>query len=251
VRETRRFRAAGYCAAGLGWAALLWGCLGGSDGVENPKLELEFRPEDGSAVLVGRMRIYGSDRNPVRDSIPVLEKAFPGRPLISVTAREMDSALRSDLARRGRNADLGDTVLAFHVTATSGERETFLIGFRYRSGEKRGFARGAPEAPISSLRFGDYRETSSLPKAVVAFPGKVGDIGAVLGIDYVYIPGSPYYSSVAGDQSFVLPRLAEGIHALAGVNADVDSAYLAADSLQTADSAFTGKNWDAITFIRE
>jgi hypothetical protein len=38
---------------------------------------------------------------------------------------------------------------------------------------------------------------------------------------------------------------------LAGVNADVDSAYLAADSLQTADSAFTGKNWDAITFIRE
>lgn len=240
-------------AAGLAWA-LLTACLGGSDGVENPKMELRFAPGN-SQASAGQVRLYSKYRNPARDSLPLLAKSFSGSGAVSFTSEEMDKAIARELRLRGVVPKDGraDTVLAFNVVASTPDREALVAGFRYlRQGSRAGFARVvAPDTSVAQGAFKGLSETYPLPLAVLDFKGRLGKAGAELGIDYVFIPGSPYLSTVDANRDLAFQRLPQGIFGLVGADQDSSLYFSAADSLNTADTAFVAKSWDPITFIRQ
>lgn len=246
-RRMSRFASLPYVL--LSAIAVLSGCLGGSDGVENPKMELElgFRPDDGSAAS-GRVSLYGKNLNPVEDSTPILAKDFSGGSSVSFTPEEMDAALRQVMARNGKDtSSLKDTTLHFNVVAAAGDKEAFVGGFSYRrAGKTAGFA---DLDAFKSGKFGAFKKTYGLRKAVKGFHGRLGIQGISLGIDYIFIPGSPYHASVKKDSSFTMAQMSEGTYGLIG--ADKDSALLfeSTDSLSTTDTAYSAKAWSTITFV--
>lgn len=224
--------------AGTLLCAAFFGCLGGSDGVENPKLTLDVKRDDGTSLAYADVSLFPKDRDPVKDSVPLLERTFlQGK--VELTPASMDSVLGTK-----------DTVLDFNVVALSDDREALSLGYRYtRAGNRAGFSRVPAVAGAQGGGYGSVTETLLLPQAVQGFAGRIGGQGAALGLDYVFIPGSPYHGSVA-DQGFLLPRLAPGVFGLVGVDRDSAKAFLSADSLNTADTAFTAKAWGEITFVQ-
>lgn len=225
-------------------------CLGGSDGVENPKLEIRFEPGDGQAPAAGRVSLYSMDLDPVHDSLPLLAKTFSGQ--ASFTPEELDSAIARELRLRGRDKDIGaDTLVGFNVVATSDGREAWVPGFRYRrQGGRSGFTRAEPGSAADAGPFGALSETHALPPAVLDFRGRLGLTGKELGIDYVFIPGSPYYSRVDSGLGLAFPRLPSGVYGLVGADRDSSLYFGAADSLDTRDSAYVAKAWGPIIFVR-
>lgn len=232
----------------LGAAALLAGCLGGSDGVENPKMDmdLEFRDEGGAAVS-GRVSLYGGNLDPAVDSMPLLTKDFTGG-AANFTSAEMDAAVNKALALKGKDTSLAkDTTLHFNVVAVSGEKEAFVGGFAYRrAGKTVGF--GKDEA--GKISFGAYKNRFGMLKAV-PFSGRIGKQGAVLGIDYVFIPGSPYHAAIAKDSTFRMTKMGQGTYKMYGVDKDSALIFKSNDTLSTSDTTFSAKDWDAILFIPE
>lgn len=229
----------------MGSGSMLSGCMGGSDGVENPKMELSFRPDDGSAATAGRVSLYGKNLNPVEDSTPILTKDFSGT--ASFTPEEIDAALRLVLAHHGKDSSaLKDTTVEFNVVATAGDKEAFVGGFKYRRGLTAGFARVLGN---TATAFGTFRNTFTLPKAVRNYSGRIGLQGVSLKLDYIYIPGSPYHSVIGTDSAFNLPRISEGTYDLVGVRVDSAEYWKSNDSLSTSDTAYVAKSWDVITFI--
>ncbi|MEO6097072.1 MAG: hypothetical protein ABIW76_15895 [Fibrobacteria bacterium] len=239
--------------ASAGFAlTLCMSCLGGSDGVENPKLELRFEPGGGQAATAGRVSLYAVDRDPALDSLPLLAKAFTGRDAVTFTPEELDSAIARGLRLRGRSPDsASDTLLEFNVVAVSGGLEAWVPGFRYqRLGRRSGFARAEPGNPADLGPFGKLSETHALPPAILDVRGRIGLTGKELGIDYVFIPGSPYVSRVDSGQGLAFPRLPSGVYGLVGADRDSSLYFGAADSLDTGDSTYVAKAWDAIIFVR-
>ena len=230
---------------GLGPITFLGGCLGGSDGVENPKLEMDFKAEDGSFPAAGRVSLYGKNLNPVTDSTPILVKVFSGKAQVSFTPEEIDGAIRTRLSLN--STALKDTLLEFNVVAVSGDREVFVEGFKYRrQGSRVGFARVVGN---SETAFGPLHDTFGLPNAIHNFSGRIGMQGSVLGIDYIFILGSPYHSRIRGDSSFTLARMSAGTYGLVGADQDSSKYFASSDSLSTADTAYSAKAWDVITFV--
>lgn len=228
----------------LGAAAILAGCLGGSDGVENPKFDLELHGEDGSA-LSGRVSLYGGNLNPAVDATPLLAKDFTGG-AASFTPEEMDAALNKALALQGKDTSSAkDTTLRFNVVAVSGDKEAFLGGFGYRrAGKTAGFGREEG----GKLGFGAYKKRFGVRKAV-PFSGRIGKAGALLGIDYVFIPGSPYHSAIAKDSTFNLAKMSQGSYSILGIDKDSALIFKSNDTLSTADTTYSAKDWGTITFI--
>ena len=234
-------------AAAMG---LLAGCMGGSDGIENPKVELDFRGPDGStATGAGEVRIYGRHLNPKEDSEPLLVEAFDGRAYVELDAAELEAALRARLG-----GSLPDTVVDFNVVAVADEREAFVPGFRYRRAAGKGsFAQGEWDA--ADLEYGAVRRRVELPAAVKDFKGALGANGMAFGIDYVYIPGSPYFADVEPSQDvpgrgeFRFARMSGGAYSLLGADKDSAALYLSRDTLRTSDSGFTAKTWDVFTIF--
>lgn len=244
---------AGMAAAALAFAAVLSGCMeGGSDGIENPKVELQFQGPDGGAAGSGMLKVYAGDYNPIEDSTPLLEKSFSGGAVVDVTAEEMDAWLK---ARLGNPASLPDTQIQFNVVAVSGDREAFVAGFRYRrEGDKVTFAlQAVKDAPA----FGPLVKTQvKLEDAVFGFQGAVGGAGISFGIDYVYIPGSPYHAAVGGDLpdgrkgGFKFARMSRGSYTgLIGADQDSATFYQSDDTLDTGDPEFSASTWEVITII--
>ncbi|MDB5104991.1 MAG: hypothetical protein JWP91_2680 [Fibrobacteres bacterium] len=247
----RMSRSASFPYALFGFMAILSGCLGGSDGVENPKMdmkmELGFAPEDGQP-LSGRVSLYGKALNPVEDSVPLLSKDFASGTPVSFTPEEMDAALKLSLSRHGKDtSSLRDTTVHFNVVAASGDREAFIGGFRYRRlGGTAGFAKAEGSDPGA---FGKLVKTYGLKKAVKAFSGRLGFQGISLGIDYIFIPGSPYHASIKKDSSFTVARMSEGMYNIVGADSDSALLYESTDTLSTADSAYSAKAWSTIFVI--
>lgn len=232
----------------LGTAALLAGCLGGSDGVENPKMDmdLEFRDEGGAAVS-GRVSLYGGNLNPAVDSMPLLTKDFTGG-TANFTSAEMDAAVNRTLALKGKDTSSAkDTTMHFNVVAVAGDKEAFLGGFAYRrAGKSVGFGKDEGGA----FTFGAYKQRFGMQQAV-PFSGRIGKQGAVLGIDYVFIPGSPYHSAIAKDSTFKMTKMGQGTYKMYGVDKDSALIFKSNDALSTADTTYSAKDWGAITFIPE
>lgn len=225
--------------------SFLSGCLGGSDGVENPKLDMAFRAEDGTFPAAGRVSLYGKNLNPVTDSTPILAKDFSEFAQVSFTPEEIDGAIRTRLSLN--STALMDTTLEFNLVAVSGDREAFLEGFEYRrQGVKVGFAR---VVGTGDPGFGTVRDTYGLTKAIRNFSGRIGLQGAVLGIDYIFIPGSPYHSRIDRDSTFTLPRMSAGTYGLVGADQDSSKYFASSDSLSTANTDYSAKAWDVITFV--
>jgi hypothetical protein len=231
----------------LGLLALLWGC-GGSDGVENPKLEMQFRPSDGAAAMPMRVSLYGKSANPVEDSLPLLSKDIAGGAKAEFSVEEMDAAIRIALARRGR-ADSGerDTTLDFNVVASAPDREAFVGGFSFRrAGQKVGFTRLEGTA---NGGYGGYSGVFALPRAVKGFSGRLGLYGVKLGIDYIFIPGSPYHASIDKDSSFTIGSMSAGNYGIIGADRDSSQLFASGDSLNTSDSDYSAKVWTTILVV--
>jgi hypothetical protein len=226
----------------------LAGCMGGSDGVENPKMELGFQASDAGSVS-GRVSLYGKNLNPAEDSTPLLTKDFQAGGFTEFTPEEMDAALKQSLARQGRDTSaLKDTTVNFNVVAAGGDREAFVGGFSYRrSGGTAGFAK--LEGPSSQSGYGHYRNTFGLPKAVKGFTGRIGIYGIGRGIDYVFIPGSPYHAGIRKDSTFTIGQMSEGSYTVFGADTDSSKLFESADTLNTSDTAYSAKAWETIVFL--
>lgn len=237
-------------SAALMSAGLLAGCMGGSDGIENPKVELEFRGPDGTSQGNGEVRVYARFMNPVEDDSPMLTKTFNGKAEFTLQPEDLDAVLKA-----GLGGTLKDTVLEFNVMAVAGDREAFLGGFHYkRQGSKVSFALGAWDKP--GLDFGAIKRTVNLLAAVRDFKGSMGANGVSYGIDYVYIPGSPYHANVNSADGattkrgeFLFSRMGQGSYELFGADKDSATFYKSGDTLSTQDTAYSAKVWDPITII--
>lgn len=243
-RPVGAFRTPIFCAA-IACMAFLAGCMGGSDGIENPKVELEFRGPDGTSQGSGEVRIYARYLNPVEDSVPLLTRSFSGRAAITILPEDIDAVLR---AKIGGTGALPDTLLYFNVVAVSGDREAFLAGFRYRRTSARsGFAL-APWTDTAKARdYGEVKRSVNLQAAVLGFKGAIGLAGHSFGIDYVYIPGSPYHASIGSERDFRIARMSSGSYELFGADKDSATFYKSSDTLNTTDTAYTAKTWGVFT----
>jgi hypothetical protein len=232
-------------AALVGAGALVSGCLGGSDGVENPKLEFEFTPENGGAAA-GRVSLYGKGMNPVEDGLPLLGKDFTSGTQVAFTPDEMDAALKQVLLRRGKDSSaLGDTTVHFNLVAGASDKEAFVGGFSYRrSGKSAGFAFGTGS-------FGKVHRSIKLPKAVKGFSGRMGIFGITHGIDYIFVPGSPYHADIKQDSTFTIPQMSPGAYGIIGADTTTATTKLfqSSDTLNTSDSSYSAKAWDTIFFV--
>jgi hypothetical protein len=226
-------------------AALLVGCLGGSDGVENPKMELQFSPEGGGAAA-GRVSLYAGNLNPALDSTPFATKdMIDGK--VTFQPEELDAVVNRALAAAGKDTSVPkDTILRFNVVASANDREAFVGGLAYRrAGKTAGWTRY--ENGVAGA-FGSLAKSFILPKAV-PFTGRIGRSGALLGLDYVFIPGSPYHSPIAKDSTFSLARMAPGSYGIIGADKDSAHYYESDDTLSTADTAYSAKAWSTVFFI--
>lgn len=234
--------------AAVAASGFLAGCMGGSDGIENPKVELEFRGPDGNMSGTGEVRVYARHLNPVEDSKPILTKTFSGKAAFTLTRDEMDSVLSLKLG-----GAVPDTTVDFNVVAVSGEREAFVAGFRYKRAKAgAGFAHAAWSKASADLEFGGVKKSVDL-LAALEFKGALGTNGMAYGIDYVFIPGSPYYANVTQEAGttrgeFRILRMSRGTYENL-IGADKDSAhfYESRDTLNTSDTEYTAKTWNAIT----
>lgn len=248
-RPSVAFAALAFMAA---LATALAGCFGGSDGIENPKVELDLRGPDGGAAGSGTLRVYAGDYNPRLDSMPLLSKDFAGGAKVEVTAEEMDARLK---AATGNVAAPADTQIRFNVVAVSGEREAFVAGFQYR--RKAGTAAFALEARDGAADYeNQVKARVELQDAVKGYEGAVGGAGVSYKIDYVYIPGSPYSATVGGDLvdgrkgGFKFARISQGTYSdLIGADGDSSHFYKSSDTLDTRDLEFTAGAWAPITII--
>lgn len=235
----------------LGTGAVLSGCFGGSDGVENPKLEFDFSSEAGSPSA-GRVALYGQSTNPVDENLPLAAKEFAAGAKVSFTPDEMDAALKAVLLRRGKDSSsLGDTTVHFNLVAVSGELEAYVPDFSYRrSGKSVGFAKneGKVNGKINSV-FGSVQRSYRMPKAVKGFSGRMGLFGMKFGIDYIFVPGSPYHASIQEDSTFTLPRMSPGAYNIIGADKESVKLFRSDDTLNTSDASFSAKTWETITFI--
>lgn len=227
----------------------LAGCMGGSDGIENPKVELDFHGPDGTLSGTGEVRVYARNLNPAVDDKPLLTRTFSGDARFRMDSDDMDSVLRA----RGNGAALKDTVVEFNVVAVSGDREALVSGFRYRrSGGKPAFAQAPWDGPHPE--YGDVKRSADLLAAVLDFKGVLGSNGMSFGIDYVYIPGSPYFANVKPEAGttrgeFQIARMSRGSYGLLGADKDSAAYFQSADTLNTSDTAYTAGAWDPITII--
>lgn len=233
----------------LACIAVLGGCMGGSDGIENPKVELDFKGPDGTSSGAGEVRIYARHLNPMVDSAPLLTRTFSGQAAFTLEPEEMDAILRARLG-----GVLPDTVVDFNVIAVSGDREAFVSGFRYkRAGTRVGFAQSSWDE--KNPGFGKVKKTVTLLTAVLGFKGTMGSNGMVFGIDYVYIPGSPYFATVTRPDSastrgeFRIARMSQGSYGVVGADKDSSTFYRSGDTLNTTDTAYTASTWDVLTII--
>lgn len=235
----------GIALAGAG--AFLSGCFGGSDGVENPKLEFDFGSETG-APAAGRVALFGQSMNPVEDDRPLAAKDYAAGGKVAFTPDEMDAALEAVLVRRGGDvSDLGDTTVHFNLVAVSGDLEAFVPGFSYRrSGKSAGFAKNEGHAGGG---YGDVIRSYKLPKAIQGFSGRMGIYGMLNGFDYVFVPGSPYHAIVEKDSTFTLPRMSPGSYHLIAADTATHKLYRSDDTLNTSDPEYSAKSWGGILFI--
>jgi hypothetical protein len=223
------------------------GC-GGTDGVENPKMEIGFEAS-GAGAVSGRVSLYGKSVNPGEDATPLLTKDFQAGATTEFTPEELDAAIRGSMARQGMDTSgLGDTTVNFNVVAAGGDREAFVGGFSYRrSGGTAGFAK--LEGAGSQSSYGHYKNTFGLPKAVKGFTGRIGIYGIGRGIDYVFIPGSPYHASIKKDSTFTIGQMSEGSYTVFGADQDSSKLFESSDTLNTSDTAYSAKAWDTIVFL--
>jgi hypothetical protein len=231
----------------VGTGAFLSGCFGGSDGVENPKMEFDFSSEAGSPSA-GRVALYGQGVNPVDDNLPLASKDFAAGAKVTFTPEEMDLALKQAMARGGKDSSaLRDTTVHFNLIAVSGDLETYVPGFSYRrSGKTFGFFKteGKVNGSINDV-IGHYK----MPKAVKGFKGRLGLGGILRKIDHIFVPGSPYQASIDEDSTFTMPQMSPGSYNIIGTETESKKLFISDDTLNTSDSAYSAKAWDTITFI--
>jgi hypothetical protein len=233
----------------LGSAAALSGCMGGSDGVENPKMmELNFRPDDNSSSVSGRVSLYGKSLNPVADSTPILVKSFTSQAPVTFMPEEIDAAIKTQMLRTGKDTSaFKDTILDFNVLAIAGDKEVFLGGFKYRKlGLQAGFAR---TQGTKQSAFGTIQDSYKMATAVQNFSGRLGLQGFALNISYVFIPGSPYHSKIERDSTFTIPHMSKGTYGIVGADQDSAKFFESTDTLSTDDGSYSAKAWGPPIFF--
>lgn len=238
-------------------AAFLAGCgdgphAGGSDDVDNPALTVTLRSPDGLPYGPGVASVYARHQNPLRDTEPLLALPVPAGGQIRISDSALVAAMET-AAMRGvpwPNRDsvefnLVATEIAGQAPAGESHESGFLLvrvgaagyqfsrrlGGQIRYPDANGVLASAPalEAPVLELR------------------GRVGPRGMELGLESVFVAGSPYKAEIAVDGTFILARLASGRYELSALAAD-EKTYTAADSLVTGGE-YSASDWSEAELI--
>ncbi|MDB5106779.1 MAG: hypothetical protein JWP91_4468 [Fibrobacteres bacterium] len=220
---------------------------GGYDDVENPAIKVSLLDTLGRPFGDGGIRVFARYQNPVKDSLPLLERAIPAGTSVGIRDSVLFAAM---LAAQARGTPWpGKDTVEFNLVASAPAAEAYLGDFLMVKGAKGAFrflrrqggsvlqpdAKGSLEAaPIPIL-------------PVLNLRGSIGPKGLELGLKYVFIPGSPYSAKVGSDGSFSMARLAAGRYEVKALAAD-SKIYSAAESLSTAQE-FPPTDWSEADLI--
>ena len=253
VRTPARAMPLPWVAAGLAVAVLggsLGGCFGdtatgGTDEVENPALTATLRDADGAAVA-GTVQVYARFQNPLRDSLAMLDRAV-GADGAEITSEDllagMDSSAKAGVPWTNRDS------VAFNLVGTSGGKETFQAEYllvKEASGNY-AFKRLHPAEGGDPLSQGSLSTQLPLQRAVSGYAGSVGARGRELGLQTLFVPGSPYKAPIRGDGTFTIARIASGRYDVKAVDGD-GKVYASLDSLSTG-AAFAPEDWSEADVI--
>ena len=237
-------------AKGLGascLAFLIAACAdGGTDEVDNPALNVTLRSSGGEG-LAGTVSVFARYQNPSRDSLPVLtlpagEKGGAVIPAETLLAA-MEAASLAGLPWKSRDS------VAFNLVGSAGAQEAFRAEYLLLNDTAGGSLAFERILPPEGGPFPGGSLSTSLPMnpAVQAYRGSVGADGVALGLDVIFVPGSPYKAAVAADGSFSFSRIAAGRYDVRALDGD-GKVYGPADSLAT-DSAFAPEDWSEADII--
>jgi hypothetical protein len=236
-------------AKGLGascLAFLIAACAdGGTDEVDNPALNVTLRTAGGQG-LTGTVSVFARYQNPTRDSLPVLtlpagEKGGTVIPAGTLLAA-METASQAGLPWKDRDS------VVFNLVGSAGAQEAFRAEYLLLRGAGGSLAFERILPPEGGPFPGGSLSTSlPMAPAVQAYRGTVGADGVALGLDVLFVPGSPYKADVAADGSFSFSRIAAGRYDVRALDGD-GKVYGPADSLAT-DSAFAPADWSEADII--
>jgi|GEM_PF-1979600 len=225
---------------------------GGYDDVENPALTLSLQDPQGSAFSQGEIKVYARYQNPTLDTLPLLVRAPSASGQTVLHDSELVAAMR--VARdRGISWPNPDSV-EFNVVSKSGPGEAFAGDFILARDAVGSIFRFRQRKDATTILHADAKGNLpvSLPMGppVLGLKGSVGTRGLELGLNSIFIAGSPYWTLVAADGSFTMARMAKGRYQVKAMSTD-GKIYAAADTL-LADSAaapFSPSDWSEADLI--
>ncbi|MDB5050622.1 MAG: hypothetical protein JWO30_3693 [Fibrobacteres bacterium] len=220
---------------------------GGYDDVENPAIQVSLLDDQQKPYGAGELRIYARYQIPSKDSLPIIDQHVSAGTAVTIR----DSALVSAMVRAqtlGTPWPNQDTV-EFNVNTVAPDGEAFLGNFLMA--RKPGGAFSMMRRTGGTLVHADTKGVLAV-SPIMAGPvlhqrGNIGAHGLELGLQSVFVPGSPYWAQVQSDGSFVLARMAVGSYEVKAVSADA-KVYSAADSL-TAGTEYLPSDWSEADLI--
>ncbi len=232
--------------SGLIWPGLaifFFAACGGTDDVEYPALAVSLTNPDGNTA--GTVRVYARFQNPVFDTEAILEQSTPSaQNTVQITPAALVSAMTQAQAR-GIPWPNSDTI-AFNLIGLNPGGQAFASDFLLtRSGSDYRFQKTQGHPWV--LNNGVLSGSLALSPPATNLRGQVGLVGETLGLDSIFISGSPFAAAVQADGSFLLPSLPPGIYALNALSRD-SLVYTSQDSLNT-DSSFTATGWNPAAII--
>jgi hypothetical protein len=169
---------------------------GTSSGTDNP--EIAFTEEEHSTVVTGTLDLYLADQNTILYPDPILSYTLEQAEAFTLPTADLEDLFSAGLVPAKRTA--GGALHAFHLVLNAGNKGGLLRELTYNTDEglilfQEEKIEGILEFPVSELL------TSS------------GTIENILNEEYpvfVYVPGTPYTSTIEVD-SFQLLHLPTGV----------------------------------------
>ena len=211
--------------------------------MENPGLEISFRDSTGEVVASGEVSIWERGQNPTKDSLPLLKRAFMDTSVIFFSPNEVAKAWQEHNERNPLQAS--DSIFHFNVIVRTAQWKAMETGFFVVKTDKGDSVLVKADRNDTTVQ----NENQLLEATMVKTPmfesviGDVGDEGELLGIEQVYIPGSPFHTTVASDGTFVFENIMSGTMLLNGVTRQ-GTVYHSTTKFNTT-TYFEGKSWNA------
>jgi hypothetical protein len=210
---------------------------GTSIGSDNPGIELAFAGRGPEENNYYDLQVYPLEHNPYVDSLHLYGIRFRYEPSWFVHGEEILYAFQGD------ERYTGDTSFAFNLLVTNGETETVQGQYRITLEEEilAKLERIDSSGAVMRDEDGILHDTMDLERPVYNYRGNIGDSGMALGINRMFLPGTPYLADVDNAGDFTLAKLARGVYRVRGLTAS-GQLFDLPDKLNTSDT-FTASDW--------